>query len=53
MERNTTRPFRILCVDDNVTICRLVALALTYAGYNVVIANDGLPGVLVASQPEI
>lgn len=40
-KRESGRAVRILCVDDDVTICHLAAIVLTHAGYNVIMANDG------------
>ena len=38
-------PEKILVVDDDLNICKLLRLYLTKEGYNVVIANDGIEGM--------
>src|ERR1700733_14763019 len=43
----------ILCVDDSASICQMVKLTLTGAGYQVVQAGDGAEGLAKARESAV
>ena len=46
---------KILLVEDEEKLARFVELELSYGGYEVMVANDGLSGLMAArdSQPDL
>jgi DNA-binding response OmpR family regulator len=51
---NTTRPYRVLVVEDDAAISRVLQLELEHEGYQVTVARDGLSGLeLALKEPDL